>query len=200
MRDEILTVCADPSCGGFGITSNQNIDKSRRQGIEATVKAKYDSVLDGTVNYTYTEATIESDTTLNPFFVGFTPFIEQVRKGSSFPLVPKHRLGVTGNYHPQPEWTLSLTGLYVSTQFSLNDEQNVQPRIPGYVALNGRIAYERQVPGGRLAGFFMVNNMLDQKYFNWGVISANAGAVERFVMPAPGINFFGGLSYHFNGF
>ena len=200
VRDEILTVCADPSCGGFGITSNQNIDKSRRQGIEATVKANYDSVLDGTVNYTYTEATIESDTTLNPFFVGFTPFIEQVRKGSSFPLVPKHRLGVTGNYHPQPEWTLSLTGLYVSTQFNLNDEQNVQPRIPGYVALNGRIAYECQVPGGRLAGFFMVNNILDQKYFNWGVISANAGAVERFVMPAPGINFFGGLSYHFNGF
>jgi outer membrane receptor protein involved in Fe transport len=200
VRNEILTVCADPTCGGFGITANQNIDKSRRRGVEATLKAKYDQHFDGMVNYTYTEATIESDLTLSPFFVGFTPFIEHVQKGDSFPLVPKHRLGVTGNYHPQTEWTMSLTGLYVSTQFHLNDEQNAQPRVPGYFVLNGRVAYERPVPGGRLTAFFMVNNVLDQKYFQWGVISASAGAVERFVMPAPGIAFYGGLSYRFEGF
>jgi len=200
VRNEILTVCADPTCGGFGITANQNIDKSRRRGVEATVKAKYDQQLDGVLNYTYTEATIESDLTLSPFFIGFTPFIEHVQKGDSFPLVPKHRLGLTGNYHPKPEWTLSVTGLYVSTQFHLNDEQNVQPRVPGYFVMNGRIAYEHPVPGGRLAAFFMVNNVLDQKYFQWGIISANAGAVERFVMPAPGIAFYGGLSYRFENF
>ena len=200
VRNEILTVCADPTCGGFGITANQNIDKSRRRGVETTLKAKYDQHFDGVVNYTYTEATIENDLTLSPFFVGVTPFIEHVQKGDSFPLVPKHRLGVTGNYHPQPEWTISLTGLYVSTQFHLNDEQNAQPRVPGYFVLNGRVTYERPVPGGRLAAFFMMNNILDQKYFQWGVISANAGAVERFVMPAPGIAFYGGLSYRFEGF
>jgi len=200
VRNEILTVCADPTCGGFGITANQNIDKSRRRGVEATVKAKYDQQLDGVLNYTYTEATIESDLTLSPFFIGFTPFIEHVQKGDSFPLVPKHRLGLTGNYHPKPEWTLSVTGLYVSTQFHLNDEQNVQPRVPGYFVMNGRIAYEHPVPGGRLAAFFMVNNVLDQKYFQWGIISANAGAVERFVMPAPGIAFYGGLSYRLENF
>jgi outer membrane receptor protein involved in Fe transport len=88
----------------------------------------------------------------------------------------------------------------VSTQFHLNDEQNAQPRVPGYFVLNGRVTYERPVPGGRLAAFFMVNNILDQKYFQWGVISANAGAVERFVMPAPGIAFYGGLSYRFESF
>jgi outer membrane receptor protein involved in Fe transport len=196
-------VCGDPACFP-GTPANQNVDESRRQGIEATFKGKYDQYLDGVVNYTFTEATFEKDIQLNPFFVGPTPFIENVQKGDSFPLVPKHRLGVTGNFHPTPEWTLSVTGLYVSTQFFLNDSQNVQPRLPGYFALNGRVSYERAVPGGRLTGFVMVNNILDQKYFTSGIISSNVltggGAVERFVVPAPGIAIYGGLSYRFESF
>jgi outer membrane receptor protein involved in Fe transport len=97
-----------------------------------------------------------------------------------------------------------MSGLYVSTQFHLNDEQNTQPRLPGYFVLNGRVSYERVVPGGRLSGFLMVNNLLDQKYSTQGIIFPNAltggGALERFVVPAPGIAFYGGLSYRFEGF
>lgn len=208
VRDEILLVCGDPfTCGTSTFAANQNIDKSRRQGLEATLKGKYNQYLDGAVNYTFTEATIESDLTLNPFFFGpfgASPYVEQVRKGDTFPLVPKHRLGIAGNYHPGPAWTFSLTGLYVSTQFHLNDEQNSQPRIAGYFQLNGRVAYERAVPGGQLAGFLMVLNILDQRYFTSGIIAANnltgGGAVERFVVPAPGIAVYGGLSYRFEKF
>ncbi|WP_455246006.1 TonB-dependent receptor [Petrachloros mirabilis] len=144
VTDEILIVCGDPfTCGATTFASNTNIDRSRRQGVEATWKSKLSEVFDFTVNYTYTDATIQSDLTLNPFFFdefGGTPYIQQVKKGSSFPLVPKHRLGVVGNVHPVRGWTLSLAGLYVSTQFMLNDEQNVQPRLPGYFVLNGRVA------------------------------------------------------------
>ena len=86
----------------------------------------------------------------------------------------------------------------------MNDEQNSQQRLPGYFVLNGRVAYERAVPGGRLNGFLMLNNILDQRYFTSGVIAANnltgGGAVERFVMPAPGIAIYGGLSYRFESF
>ncbi len=198
VRDEIILGCGDPSCFP-GTPSNVNIDKSRRRGIEATLKGKSSPYFDGVVNYTYTIATIESDLVLNPVF----PLIENVQKGDTFPQVPKHRLAVTGNYHPQPEWTLSLSGLYVSTQFFLNDEQNVQPRLPGYFIMNARASYERSVPGGRLAAFFMINNLLDQKYSTQGIIFPNAltggGALERFVVPAPGIAFYGGLSYRFEG-
>lgn len=207
VRNEILIVCGDPfTCGQSTFATNQNIDRSRRQGIETTLKARYNHYVDATVNYTYTQATIESDLTLNPFFFGpggFSPYVEQVQKGSSFPLVPKHRLGVTGNYHPIEGLTISLTGLYVSTQFFTNDEQNVQPRLPGYFVLNSRVAYERPVPGGRLGGFVMLNNMLDQRYSTQGIIAANnltgGGNVERFVVPAPGIAIYAGLSYRFEG-
>jgi iron complex outermembrane recepter protein len=207
VRNEILIVCGDPfTCGVSTFASNQNIDRSRRQGIETTLKARYNRYLDFTVNYTYTQATIESDLTLNPFFFGpggFSPYVQQVQKGSSFPLVPKHRLGITGNYRPIDGLTISLMGLYVSTQFFTNDEQNAQPRLPGYFVLNGRVAYERPVPGGRLAGFILVNNLLEQRYSTQGIIAANnltgAGNVERFVVPAPGIAVYGGLSYRFEG-
>ncbi len=207
VTNEILNVCGDRfSCGNTTFASNQNIDRSRRQGIETTLKARYDQYFDITINYTYTQATIESNLTLNPFFFdsfGSTPYVQQVQKGSSFPLVPKHRLGVTGNYHPAPGWTVSLTELYVSTQFLTNDEQNIQPRLPGYFVLNARLAYERPVPGGRLSGFLMLNNILDQGYSTQGIIAANnltgGGNVERFVVPAPGIAIYGGMSYRFEG-
>ena len=207
VRDEIFLACGDPTlCPG---TTNQNIPESRRQGIETTFKARFNQYFDGVVNYTYTQATFQSDLVLNPYFVPGTPFpvpfLENVKKGDSIPLVPKNRLSVTGNYHPASGWTVSLIGLYVSSQFYLGDEENAQPRIPGYFTLNSRIAYEQPVPGGHLAGFLMLNNMLDQHYYTSGIMAPNTltavpvGTVERFVMPAPGIAIYGGLSYRFEG-
>ena len=194
VRDEIFFTCI--ICDGND-GQNRNIDKSRRQGIEATLKERISKYFDATVNYTYTEAQILTATNLSPTKV--------VSPGSTLPLVPKHRLGVTGNLYPAPGWTVSLTGLYVSTQFFLGDEANVQPRLPGYFRMDGRIAYEREVPGGKLRAFLMLNNILDQKYSTSGIIARNVltapppGTIERFVVPAPGIAIYGGLSYTFTG-
>lgn len=197
VRNEIFFACTvcDPFSPAFdGL--NRNIDKSRRQGIEATVKVKPSANFDGLVNYTFTEAQFLTLLKLSA--------TQTIDSGDSFPLVPKHRLSVMANYRPVPGWTLSLTGMYVSTQFFLNDEPNAQPRLPGYFVMNGRVAYERVVPGGRLSAFFRMENLLDQKYFTSGIIATNTltggGASERFVMPSPGITFYGGLSYRFEGF
>lgn len=194
-RNEIYFTCT--LCDfSFGDGLNRNVDKSRRRGVEATVKARLNSYLDGVVNYTFTEAQFRA-----PFNLSSTL---RADVGDTFPQVPKHRLSVTGNLHPADGWTVSLIGLYVSTQFHTNDEGNTQPRLPGYFLLNSRINYERPVPGGRLNGFLMMNNLLDQKYSTSGIIAANnltgGGATERFVVTAPGIAIFGGLSYKFESF
>ncbi|MBU6480634.1 MAG: TonB-dependent receptor [Nitrospirae bacterium] len=196
VHNEIYFTCNNCDVFSAGFDGfNRNVDRSRRRGIEGTLKARYNQYVDGVVNYTYTEATFQSR-----FSISNTQTIEV---GDSFPLVPKHRLSVTGNFHPSEGWTLSLIGLYVSTQFFLNDQTNSQPRLPGYYLLNSRIAYERPVPGGHLSGFLMVNNLLDQKYATSGTIASNTltggGAQERFIMPAPGIAIYGGLSYRFEG-
>ncbi len=194
-RDEILFTCR--LCDfSFGDGQNRNVDKTRRRGIEGTLKARFNQYVDGILNYTYTQAEYRTSFNLDS--------ARTVEVGDSLPQVPKHRLSLTANMHPVDGLTVSLIGLYVSTQFFLNDENNVQPRLPGYFMLNSRIAYERAVPGGRLTGFLMVNNLLDQKYSTSGIIAANVltggGALERFVTPAPGIALYGGLSYRFETF
>jgi len=197
VRNEIYFTCTncDVFSGGFdGL--NRNIDRTRRRGVEASLKGRYNEYLDGSINYTFTEATFRSTFNLSATNTAVS--------GDTIPLVPKNRLSFTGNFHPAKGWTISLIGLYVSTQFYQNDESNSQPRLPGYFVLNGRIAYNRPVPGGRLSGFLMLNNMLDQKYSSFGTIASNTltggGVQERFVVPAPTFSFYAGLSYRFEAF
>jgi iron complex outermembrane recepter protein len=190
VRDEIFFTC---NVCDFTDGRNRNIDRSRRRGVEATLKGRLNQYFDGIVNYTYTQAEFRSQFNLSSTRI--------IQVGDSFSQVPKHRLSVTGNVHPAEGWTVSLIGLYVSTQFFQNDEENVQPRLPGYFLLNSRIAYERPVPGGRLSAFLLVNNLLDQKYSTSGIIGTNAttSQQERFIVPAAGIAIYGGLSYRFEG-
>jgi len=156
---------------------------------------------EGTVNYTFTEAQFQSMQTLGSGGSG----VRVVDVGDSMPLVPKNRLSIIGNFYPAENVTLSLMGLYVSTQFLQNDEDNSRTRLPGYFVLNGKASYQRQVPGGILKAFLQLNNMLDAEYFTRGIYAADRvpggdGSTVRFVIPAPGFAMFGGLSYEFNAF
>jgi outer membrane receptor protein involved in Fe transport len=118
--------------------------------------------------------------------------------------VPRHRLGVIINAHPTKELTVSLTGLYVGSQVYLNDENNAFARLPDYFVLNLRVAYERAAPGGRIGAFLLLNNLTNNHYFTFGsiarnTITGNGMDPERFVIPAPSIAVYGGLSYRFEG-
>jgi iron complex outermembrane receptor protein len=194
--NEIFFTCSVCVFGAPGFDAeNRNADKSRRRGLEATLKGRWNDLLDTVVNYTYTEAEFRSTFNLSA--------TKTVQAGDSIPLVPNHRVSVTANLHPITGGTFSLTGLYVGPQFYLNDESNTQPRIPGYFVLNARIAYEQPVPFGWLTGFLMVNNILNNHYFTFGSFSTNnltgGGMQERFVVPAPGVAVYGGLSFRFEG-
>ncbi len=187
VQDEILFTCIICS-GVFGDGKNRNIEDTRRRGIEVTIKGEYKDIFGGEVNYSFTEAQFRS----REVFAATN--IAEV--GDSFPLVPKNRLSMTGNLYPRKGWTLSLTGLYVSTQFGLGDEANAFERLPGYFVLNGRASYERPVPGGRVNGFLTVNNILDAEYSTFG----SASSFGRTFVPAPGIAVYAGVSYRFEGF
>jgi len=194
--NEIFFTCSVCVFGAPGFDAeNRNADKSRRRGVEATLKGRWNDLLDTVVNYTYTEAQFRSTFNLSA--------TKTVQAGDSIPLVPNHRVSVTANLHPITGGTFSLTGLYVGPQFYLNDESNTQPRIPGYFVLNARVAYEQPVPYGRLTAFLMVNNLLNNHYFTFGSFSTNnltgGGMQDRFVVPAPGVAVYGGLSFRFEG-
>ncbi len=195
IRDEIFFTCL--ACDfSPGDGQNRNVDKSRRRGVELTLQVKPNEFFDSVVNYTYTEAQFRSR-----FNISSTRVVDV---GDSFPLVPKNRVTVTGTVRPIKGLSLSLSGLYASTQFLQGDESNTRDRLAGYFVLNSRIAYEHAVPGGILKGFLTINNLLDNNYFTSGIYAANritgGGATQQFVVPAPGIGFFGGVNYRFQSF
>ena len=195
IRDEIFFTCL--ACDfSPGDGQNRNVKKSRRRGVELTLRVKPNEWFDGVVNYTYTEAQFRSR-----FNISSTRAVDV---GDSFPLVPKNRVTVTGTVHPIKGLSLSLSGLYASTQFLQGDESNTRDRLAGYFVLNSRIVYEHAVPGGILKGFLTINNLLDNNYFTSGIYAANritgGGATQQFVVPAPGIGFLGGVNYRFQSF
>ncbi|MBI3015796.1 MAG: TonB-dependent receptor [Candidatus Tectomicrobia bacterium] len=195
VRDEIFFVFTDP-VEFTGL--NQNIDKSRRRGIEVSLKVHPVEQMDGFLNYTFTEATFETDVTVS----GPAPtFSQTVRKGDFFPLVPRHRLGGGVNYRPAAGWNVGLTGSYVGSQYLLNDEANHHDRLNPYWVFNSKLAYERKVPGGTMTASLAVENLLNKKYETSGIIATNnrTGQVEPFLVPASGVAAFAGVSYRFEG-
>ena len=198
IKDEIFFTCIQ--CSQFD-GMNRNLEKTRRRGIEATIRVRPVKFFDGTVNYTFTEAQFRSRQMLG--FGGSGVRVADV--GDTLPLVPKHRLSIVGNFYPVEGVTVSMMGLYAGTQFLQNDEGNNRTRLPGYFVLNGKASYQRQVPGGILKAFLQINNLLNSEYFTRGIYASDTlpggdGSTVRFVVPAPGIAVFGGISYQFSAF
>ncbi len=192
VQDEIFFVLTDPL---LGIGQNVNISRSRRQGFEISLKPRYGDLVDGFMTYTFTEATFQSEFVLSkpPF-----PNQQQVKKGDEFPQVPNHRLSAGVNYHPSRDWTLSLNALYVGEQFLFGDASNTEAKLPDYLVFNAKVTYQR----GNLTAYLMGNNIFDNKYETRGILATNpaTSSLDRFLVPAPGIGVFVGVSYRFEGY
>ena len=176
VKDEILFTVTDP----LTFTGqNNNISRTLRRGIEATLKARWAKFLDGFLNYTVTKATFETDVLL---------FSGPVRKGDELPLVPRHKISAGVNWHPVDGLTLSLLGNYIDSQFLVNDEPNNFKKLASYFVLNGRVAYQWR----NWTLHASVNNLTDRKYSTYGILGAEPNRV-----PAPGINALAGLSFQY---
>jgi iron complex outermembrane receptor protein len=188
-RDDIYAVF-DPTAG-FG--QNVNIDKTRRWGVEWSAKAKLAEPADVEVKHTFTRATFGSSFVLDKVPFGST---QQVKKGDRIPMVPQHRVSATLTVRPAQGWRTSLDGTCVSSQHLFGDEANQEPQLPAYCTVNLGLAYER----GGWSAFVNGYNMLDSRYNVRGILSTNPTTfqADRFLIPAPGINFFGGVSYRFS--
>ncbi len=200
IKDEIFLTCILCDFSPFdGI--NRNLEKTRRRGIEATVRVRPVQFFDGTINYTFTEAQFRSRQRLGSGGSG----VRVVDVGDTLPLVPKNRLSIVGNFYPGEGVTVSMMGLYVGTQFLQNDEGNNLTRLPAYFVINGKASYQHQIPGGTLKAFLQVNNLLDSEYSTRGIYAPDRlpggdGSTVRFVVPTPGIAVFGGIRYQFSAF
>jgi outer membrane receptor protein involved in Fe transport len=190
VHDEIFAVY-DPTAG-FG--QNINIDKTRRDGLELAFKPRWGDVLDGFVNYGYTEATFQTDFALDkaPF-----PATQQVHRGDYLPAVPRHRLSFGANAHPVTGASVGLDETCVSSQRLFGDESNTEPSLGGYCVLGGGASYEK----GAVRVFVRGDNLLDRRYQTRGILGTNTvtSGLERYVTPAPGISFSTGVRIRVGG-
>jgi len=194
VHDEIFPVFDPTACGGFGCGQNTNVNRTRRDGVEVALHPRWDRWIDGFVHYSYTEATFQTDFTLDkaPF-----PATQNVRTGSFLPQVPRNRLALGINLHPLPKLTLSADELCVGSQYIFGDESNTEPRLGGYCLLGLGGSYER----GPALVFLRIANALDRKYESRGILATDPVTFgpQRFLMPAPGISVNGGVRYRFLG-
>ena len=197
ISDDIFSVSPTGTIGVFF----QNIGDTRRQGLELSIRGTYRGLLDGYVNYSFTQATFQDDVTLEtprltPGCIT-PPCTEFVRKGSDLPLIPNHRLNAGVDYHLTDWLTLSLAALYVGQQRFRGDEANVAAKLKDYVALNAGI----RAGWKRFTASLWVNNLLNNEYETFGTFAPNAklpgNPIEPFLTPALPINVLGSVSYRF---
>ena len=136
---------------------------------------------------------IENTFSLHPV----PPGTETVQPGNTLPLVPEHRIHVGVDYRPWPWLQLTLGAGWVSSQFLRGDEVNRQRPLDPYWFTQGGAA----VRWRGLEGFVQINNLANAKYETFGTFAPNGlqpgNPVERFLTPAPSVNFLAGLQYVF---
>ena len=166
----------DPFTTGVG---NTNLPPSRRQGFELNAAWQIIDSLRVTTGYAYTDARFREGTLAGgPFAIGANLPIG----GRKVPLVPRNKLNVGVAWDVAPKTRVTGSVAYVSSQFLDNDEPNtLGTKIPAYTVADIKISREF----GRFRLAFAINNLFDEKYYNYAVRSAFTA--DRYaVYPLPG--------------
>ncbi len=150
----------------------QNIGDTRRQGIEATLKASR-SGFKGSLSYAYTDATYRDELALsspaNPEAdeVG----IITVERGDRLAGIPKHSLALSLDYAGkvgERGWSIGGDVIARSSQYLIGDEANDNPRLRGYAIVNLRAGID--ITRG-ITLFGEVRNALGGKYATFGTFT-----------------------------
>ena len=157
---------------------NENLDKTRRQGLELSTQVKLTETLRLSAAYSYIDA----------------EFREGNLDGNQVPLVPEHtyHLGLTADLPWQS--LLSVHWNYTDATYFANDMQNDFGRkIPSYQTVDLKLA--KQLDALEVA--LQINNLFDEEYYNFG-INGSAAVVNYNAYPLPERTMQVSVSYQFD--
>jgi len=166
VRDEIIYVF-DFFRGG----RNENLGRSRREGMELSLQGRFTPRLRGFLNYTFTHATCRSG----------------AQSGRLIPMVPKNRLNAGMSAELRERWRLSLNAILAGEQFLVGDESNAQLPLDSYLIVNSKVSYI----SGPWEAFLMVRNLLNREFNIRGIYIGGSS----FFTPAPGLILYMGLRF-----
>jgi outer membrane receptor protein involved in Fe transport len=151
----------------------QNIGSTRRQGVEASLKATHGGFAVG-LSYAFTDATYRHDLELSS---PANPEAEDggtidVVRGDRLPGIPRHSATLTldyrGRMNDRKGWSIGGDLIARSGQYLVGDEANLTPRVPGYIVANLRAGIDI-LPGVTLFGELL--NAFNRKYATFGTFS-----------------------------
>jgi iron complex outermembrane receptor protein len=160
---------------------NENLDKTRHQGVEFSLDWQFRKLARLWANYTFQEAT----------------FREGANKDKDVPLVPKNMAnGALDIYLP---WSLTLRPevRYVGSQYFGSDNSNSSQKLDSYTIVNLFLRWQPDWKISDIArptAFVGVENLFNKSYVPVGYYSTFSGLSYY---PASEINFRGGVSLYF---
>ncbi len=165
----------DPASGFFGANVNLN-GKTRRDGVEVVLSKVYEKMtLSG--SFTYTDAKI----------------IGGNYDGSKFPNVPRHKATVNTLFSLGHGFSLNVNGFWVGERPFVSDFANAFDDQDDYFVLNTKLKYHWK----NLTTFLNINNLTNEEYSEYGVLSTFSSPWEEAFYPSPKINFLFGVSADF---
>jgi outer membrane receptor protein involved in Fe transport len=218
--DDIFNVILPPSTRGFF----KNVDKTRRQGAELTLSALPAENLAVNAGLALTRATFRTDELLAsallddddeegeenesrvPSLAGAPDDDDdeggptEVHPGDEFAMVPTVSANFGVDYELE-DWSFSLDGILVGSQWLTGDESNTRPedRLDPYVVVDAYV--EREF--GPFSAFALVENLLDIEYETFGIVATNIlgpgdpEAIDPFLTPGLPRRVYAGVRYGF---
>jgi outer membrane receptor protein involved in Fe transport len=200
--DDILAI-PSPVLQGFGYF--QNVGSTRRQGIEAEVSLKSDT-LQLYASYALVDARF-----LDALQVGSnSPFADgngnvQILPGNRIPAIPRNRIKAGIDYSVTDAFKIGGDALFVSDQYFVGDASNQAQRLPSYAVFNLHASYQINKT---FQIYARADNIFDNRYATYGTFFditavpnfANGGAAftdPRSVSPARPRAFYVGLKATF---
>ena len=196
--DDILAI-PSPVLQGFGYF--QNVGSTRRQGIEAEVTLK-SNTLQLYASYALVDARF-----LDTLQVGSnSPFADgngnvQILPGNRIPAIPRNRIKAGIDYSVTDAFKVGGDALFVGSQYFVGDESNQAQRLASYAVFNLHASYQINKT---FQIYARADNIFDNRYATYGTFFdtgaipnlANGGADftdPRSVSPARPRAFYAGL-------
>jgi iron complex outermembrane receptor protein len=157
--------------------ANDNLDGDTvRRGVELTISHEFDALL-LTGSYTYRDTEIEGGR----------------YDGKEIPNVPDHQwtLGAMKTFGKR--FQLGLNGTYVGERRFISDYNNDFGNLDDYFYVTSKLSY--LLDNGSL--YVAVNNLLNEEYSEYGVLSLPVSSAEEGFYPSPKINFVVGAQLRF---
>jgi len=158
---------------------NENLDKTRHEGVEFAISYKLKKLARGYGNFTYHNA----------------EFTAGQYNGKKVPLVPEEMANAGLEIYLPYALILSPEVRYVGKSYLGFDNDNSAEQLDDYTTYNLFLRYAPESDSPQISAFFGIENLTDKKYSTIGYEGSWGGPDTYY--PSPGVTVKGGISIGF---